>query len=207
MAKLSAQAVKELRDMTGLGMMECKRILQEAEGDLEKAKDVARKRGQEKVAKLADRATSEGIIETYIHHNRRVGVLIELNCTTDFVARNEEFRALAKDLAMHVAALQPQVVRREELDQEIVNGLKEHYASEVGGNKPPEILEKILEGKMRAWYEERVLMDQKFAKDDTKTVRQLIEEIIAKTGENVAVARFVRFEVGESASPAAAEAE
>lgn len=199
MAMTSAQAVKELRDMTGLGMMECKKILEEAGGDAEKAKQLARQRGQEKVAKLADRAGSEGIIESYVHFNKKVGVMLELNCNTDFVARNEAFKELAHDLAVHIAAMKPAVVNREDLDQELVNSIKSHYASEVPTNKPAEIIEKIAEGKMRTWYEERVLMDQKWAKDESKTIRQLIEEKIAVTKENITVARFARFEIGESA--------
>lgn len=201
MSSGGAQAVKELRELTGLGMMECKKILEEAGNDLAKAKDIARKRGQDKVAKVAGRAATEGIIDVYIHHNKKVGVLIELNCNTDFVARNEAFQNLARDLAMHIAALNPQVVRREDLDPQLVAGVKQHYAGEVGGGKkPPEVIEKIVEGRMRSWYEERVLLDQKFAKDDSKTVRQLIEEKMAQTGENIAVARFARFQVGESAA-------
>jgi elongation factor Ts len=201
MSSGGAQAVKELRELTGLGMMECKKILEEAGNDLAKAKDIARKRGQDKVSKVAGRAATEGIIDVYIHHNKKVGVLIELNCNTDFVARNENFQALARDLAMHIAALNPQVVRREDLDPQLVAGVKEHYAGEVGGGKkPPEVIEKIVEGKMRSWYEERVLLDQKFAKDESKTVRQLIEEKMAQTGENISVARFARFQVGESAA-------
>ncbi|QDU60374.1 Elongation factor Ts [Planctomycetes bacterium Pan216] len=199
MAATTAQAVKELRDMTGLGMMECKKILSEADGDIGKAKDMARKRGQEKVAKLAARSASEGIIEVYIHHNSKVGVLIELNCNTDFVARNETFRQLARDLAMHIAALSPQCVTREELDQEVVKGIREHHAKDVPQGKPAEVIEKIVDGKMRVWFEERVLLDQKFAKDDSKTIRQLLEDATSQTGENVTVARFVRFEVGETA--------
>jgi elongation factor Ts len=200
MAATGAQAVKELREMTGLGMMDCKRILEEAGGDIVKAKDLARKRGQEKVAKLSDRAASEGIVDVYLHHNRKVGVLLELNCNTDFVARNEKFRALARDLAMHIAAMRPQVVNREDLDPDLLSSIKQHYAAEVGEKKPPQVIEKIVEGKMRSWYEERVLMDQKFAKDDSKTVRQLIDECVAVTGENIRVARFVRFEVGQAAA-------
>jgi elongation factor Ts len=201
MAKSTAQAVKELRDMTGLGLMECKRILEEAGNDPEKAKDLARRRGQEKGAKVAGRAASEGIIHSYIHHNKRVGVLLELNCNTDFVARNETFVELARELGMHIAALRPQVVNREDLDQDLVNSIREHHASQAPPNKPQEIVEKIVDGKMRTWYEERVLMDQKWAKDDSKTIRDLIDEVIAVTRENVRVGRFVRYEVGETAEP------
>lgn len=198
MASSSPQAVKELRELTGLGMMECKKILDEAGGDLEKAKDLVAKRGQDRAQKVAGRMATEGTIECYLHHNGKVGVLIELNCNTDFVARNEDFRQLARDLAMHIAALSPQVVQREDLDAELVASLRTHYASEVPKGKPQEIVEKIVDGKMQSWFAERVLLDQPFAKDDSKTVRQLIEEKIAKTKENIKVARFVRYQVGAS---------
>jgi elongation factor Ts len=184
--------------MTGLGMMECKKILAEADNDLEKAKDLARKRGQEKVAKMAGRAATEGIICSYIHHNNRVGVLLELNCNTDFVARNEQFVTLARELAMHIAALRPQTVSRDELDPELVAAIREHYAKEVPSNKPKEVIDKIVDGKMRSWYEERVLLDQKWAKDESKTIKQLIDDVIAQTKENVAIRRFTRYEVGEA---------
>lgn len=203
----SAQAVKELREMTGLGMMDCKKILDEAGNDLEKAKDLARKRGQEKVAKLADRQASEGIIEIYLHHNNKVGAMVELNCNTDFVARNEDFVKLAKDLAIHVAAMKPAVLTREELDAELVASLRTHYAKEAPPNKPAEIIEKFVDGKMRAYYEERVLLDQKFVLDDSKTVRQMVESLTSTTKENVTIARFARFEVGETAPKDAPEAE
>lgn len=205
MSKASPQAVKELREMTGLGMMECKKILEETGGDLEKAKELCAQRGQDRAQKVAGRMASEGTIESYMHHNGKVGVLIELNCNTDFVARNPEFKQLAKDLAMHIAALNPQVVNREELDPKLVASLREHYSSEVPQNKPKEIIEKIVDGKMQSWYAERVLLDQPYAKDDSKTVRKLIEEKIATTKENISVARFVRYQVGELAKEAPAE--
>lgn len=206
MTMSSAQAVKQLREMTGLGMMECKKILDEVGNDFEKAKQEAQKRGLAKVSKLAGRAAGEGIIETYMHHDGKLGVMVELNCNTDFVARNEDFRALAKGIALHVAALNPEVLRREDLDQTIVDGIKEHYRKEVTG-KPAEVTEKIVEGKMKTWYEERVLLDQIYVKDESKkkTVRQVLEEAAAKTGENVSISRYCRFKVGESAAPPAAE--
>lgn len=205
MAKPSAAAVKELRDMSGLGMMECKKILEEANNDLAKAKELIIKRGQERAAKLADRVGTEGIIETYIHHDGKLGVMVELKCNTDFVARGDEFRNLAKEIAVQIAARGPKVVRREELDQDLVKSIKEHHAKEVGGSKPPEIVEKIVEGKMRSWYEERVLLDQLWVKDESKTIKQLIEEKVATTKENITVARFARFRVGETAESAEAE--
>lgn len=205
MAKPSATAVKELRDMSGMGMMECKKILEEAGGDLAKAKELIAKRGKDRAAKLASRVGTEGIIETYVHHDGKLGVMVELNCNTDFVARGEEFRTLAREIAVQIAARGPQVVRRDELDQELVASIKEHHAKEAGGNKPAEILEKIIEGKMRSWYEERVLLDQQWVKDESKTIQQLIEEKIATTKENITIARFARFRVGETAPAEAAE--
>ena len=196
MAISPAQAVKELRELTGLGMMECKKLLDEAGNDFEKAKKAAIERGGKKIEKVAGRETSEGIVYSYIHHNQKVGVMIELNCNTDFVARNESFRQLAHDLAMHITAMKPEVVRRDEVDQELVAGVRRHLSKEVGEGKPANVVEKIVDGKMRSWYEERVLLDQPFAKDGSKTIQKLIEEEIGKTGENIAVSRFVRFEVG-----------
>lgn len=205
MANASPQAVKELRELTGLGMMECKKILEETGGNLEKAKELCAKRGQDRAQKVAGRTASEGTVDCYIHHNGKVGVLLELNCNTDFVARNPEFSKLARELAMHVAAMSPQVVQREDLDPELVASLREHYGKDVPKNKPQEIIDKIVDGKMQSWYAERVLLDQPFAMDTTKTVRKLIEEKIATTKENIRVARFVRFQVGETASKAAPE--
>ncbi|MFO0949446.1 MAG: elongation factor Ts [Planctomycetota bacterium] len=161
------------------------------------------KRGQDRAQKVAGRTATEGTVECYLHHNGKVGVLIELNCNTDFVARNEDFRQLARDLAMHIAALSPVVVNREDLDAELVSSLRTHYASEVPKGKPQQIVDKIVDGKMQSWFAERVLLDQPFAKDDSKTVRQLIEEKIAKTKENIQVARFVRYQVGATAAAAA----
>lgn len=201
MSKSSAEAVKQLREITGLGMMECKRILEEQGGDFEKAKLEAAKRGLAKAGKLAGRAATEGVIETYIHFDGKLGVMIELNCNTDFVARNEDFRALARGIAMHIAALDPEVMRREQLDPSLVESVRSHYQSEVPGNKPPEVIEKIVEGKMRTWFAERVLLDQIYVKDESKskTVQQVIDEHISKLGENVAISRYVRFKVGEAA--------
>jgi elongation factor Ts len=204
MALSNAEAVKQLRELTGLGMMECKKILAEFNGDFEKAKAEAAKRGLAKAGKLSGRATSEGVIETYIHFDGKLGVMVELNCNTDFVARNEDFRALAKGIALHIAALNPEVIRRDQLDQKLVADIKTHHMSEIKG-KPPEVAEKIAEGKMKTYFEERVLLDQIYVKDESKkkTVQQVIEEHIAKLGENVTISRFARFKVGEGAAPAA----
>lgn len=202
----SAQAVKELREMTGLGMMECKKILEEAGGNFDKAKEIVVLRGKERAAKLSERKGTEGIIEVYMHHDHKLGVIVELNCNTDFVARGEPFRELARELAIHIAARSPKVIQREELDQTVVNGIRTHYLSEIDERKPQQVREKIAEGKMQSWFEERVLLDQIWVKDSSKTIRQLIEEKIASIKENITVARFARFKVGE-ADTAKAEGE
>jgi elongation factor Ts len=206
MALSNAEAVKQLRELTGLGMMECKKILGECDGDFEKARQEAAKRGLAKAGKLAGRVTTEGVIETYIHFDGKLGVMVELNCNTDFVARNEDFRALARGIALHIAALNPEVIRRDQLDQSLVASIKAHHMDEIKG-KPPEVAEKIAEGKMKTYYEERVLLDQIYVKDESKkkTIQQVIEEHIAKLGENVTISRFARFKVGEGSSPAPAE--
>ena len=202
MATTPAQAVKELRDLTGLGMMECKKILEEAGGDFNKAKDLCVKRGQDRAAKLAEKAATEGIISIYHHHDGKLAVMVELRCNTDFVARGEPFKNLAKELAMHIAAMSPQVVERNELDASVVEAVRAHKATEVPGNKPKEFIDKIVDGKMGSWYEERVLLDQKWVKDPSKTIRQLIQDLIATTKENITVGRFARFKVGEGDAPA-----
>lgn len=204
MAMSSAESVKQLRELTGLGMMECKRILGECDNDFEKAKAEATKRGLAKAGKLAGRAATEGIIDFYLHHDGKLGVMIELNCNTDFVARNDDFKSLARGLALHIAALNPECVRRDQLDQTLVESIRDHHRSEVTG-KPPEVIEKIVDGKMKTWFEERVLLDQIYVKDESKkkTVQQVLEEAAAKTGENVSISRFARFKVGEAAAPAA----
>jgi elongation factor Ts len=196
MAEITAQAVNEFRKKTGLGLMECKALLQEAGGNLEKAETLAKERGLKKAELRAGRAAKAGRIEVYIHHDARSGVLIELNCETDFVARNEEFKQLAKDLALHIMACNPTYVRQEDIPADVVAEQKRIFMAQVA-DKPANIQEKIAEGKLNAWYAESVLMDQKFVKDDTKTVRDVILAVAARTGENISVARFARFVVGE----------
>jgi len=196
MAEITAQAVNEFRKKTGLGLMECKALLKEADGDMTKAETLAKERGMKKAELRAGRAAKAGRIEVYIHHDARSGVMIELNCETDFVARNEEFKQLAKDLALHIMATNPLYVRRDEVPEDVVAEQKRIFMAQAA-EKPQNIQEKIAEGKLNAWYGESVLMDQMFVKDDTKTVRDIILAVNSRTGENISVARFARFVVGE----------
>jgi elongation factor Ts len=194
---ITAKDVKELRDRTGAGMMDCKKALQEADGDMEKAIDILRTKGAAKAAKRAARATNHGTLGNYIHFGGRIGVLVELNCETDFVANTEDFRQLAKDLAMHVAAANPMGVREEDIPEEVVARERDIYLEQVKAEgKPENIQEKIVDGKLKKFFKENVLLEQPFVKDPDKTVGSLVTEVSAKTGENIGVARFVRLEVG-----------
>lgn len=195
---ISAAQVKELRDQTGAGMMECKRALQEADGDLEKATKVLRERGLAAAEKKAMRSTEEGVIGQYIHAGGKLGVLVEVNCETDFVARTDEFQDLVKDIAMHIAASNPRVVRRDEVTQEDLDQEREIYRNQAAASgKPPEVVEKIVEGKMRKFYSEVCLYEQPFVKDPEHTVEDFIKSRIATIKENISVSRFARFKVGE----------
>jgi elongation factor Ts len=198
MAEITAQAVNEFRKKTGLGLMECKKLLQEADGDLKKAETLAKERGLKQAELRAGRSAKAGRIEVYIHHDAKSGVLIELNCETDFVARNEEFKQLAKDLALHIMAANPTYVRQEDVPEEAVAEQKRIFMSQVA-DKPVNIQEKIAQGKLDSWFAESVLMDQKFVKDETGTrsVRDVILAVNSRTGENISVARFARFILGE----------
>jgi elongation factor Ts len=196
MAEITAGAVNEFRKKTGLGRMECKALLKEADGDPKKAETLAKERGLKQAELRAGRAAKAGRVEVYIHHDAKSGALIELNCETDFVARNDEFKQLAKDLALHVLAANPLFVRREDVPEQIIAEQKRIFMSQVG-DKPVNMQEKIADGKLNSWFAESVLLDQKFVKDDTKTVREIITAVNARTGENVSVARFARFIVGE----------
>lgn len=194
---ISAAQVKELRDSTGLPMMECKKALEESNGDPEKAKEILRKRGLKIADKKASRQTHEGIIGSYVHHNNKIAVLVEVNCETDFVARNEEFRGFVKDLCMHIAWAKPLAVRREELPAELV--AKEREIASATLTKVPEAKRQAaIEGKLeKTLYAQKVLLDQPFCKDETRTVGQVLSELIAKLRENITIRRFVRFELGE----------
>jgi elongation factor Ts len=195
MAEITAQAVNEFRKKTGLGLMECKKLLQEAGGDLKQAETLAKERGLKQAELRAGRAAKAGRIEVYIHHDAKSGVLIEINCETDFVARNEEFKQLAKDLALHVMATNPAFVKREDVPEDVITEQKRIFMSQVA-DKPVNIQEKIAQGKLDSWFAESVLMDQQFVKDDTKSVKDVILAVNARTGENISVARFARFVVG-----------
>ncbi len=196
---VSAKEVKALRDRTGAGMMDCKRALQETDGEFETAVDLLRTKGAAKAAKRADKATNEGTVGHYLHHGARIGVLVELNCETDFVANTEEFRELARDLAMHVAATNPVSVRSEDLPEGVIQRERQIYLEQVKAEgKPESIQEKIIEGKMRKFFEESTLLKQPFVKNPDRTIEDLITEISSKTGEKIQVARFARLEVGVS---------
>jgi elongation factor Ts len=196
---VSAQQVKELRDRTGAGFTACREALVEGGGDVEQAINILRKKGQAAAAKKAQRATSEGLVSSYIHAGGKIGVLIEMNCESDFVARTDEFQRLCHDVAMHIAALDPRFLRREEVTQETLDREREIYkeqAKQTG--KPEAVIEKIVTGKMEKFYEENCLYEQHFIKDEAMTVKELIDHTIAKIGENIAIRRFARFKVGES---------
>jgi elongation factor Ts len=202
MAEITAQAVNEFRKATGLGLMECKTLLKEADGDLKKAMTLAKEKHGKNAENRAGRATTAGRIEVYIHHDGKSGGMIEVNCETDFVARNDEFRQLAKDLALQVVAARPLCVRREEVPAETLAEQKQVFVAQAA-DKPENIREKIADGKLNAWYSEVVLMDQKFVKDEAKTIRDMVQEVNARTGENISVSRFARFVVGEPGRPTA----
>ncbi len=197
---ISASDVKELRERTGAGMMECKRALEEASGDMETAIDILRVKGAAKAAKRAERETREGVIGSYIHMGGKIGVLVEVNCETDFVARTEGFRELAKNIAMHVAAANPLAVTEAEIPADIVEREKAVFLEQVKNEgKPEKIWDKIIEGKLRKFYQDNALVDQIYVKDPEgkQTVGQLITEVSARTGERIVVRRFVRFALGE----------
>ena len=201
MSEISAAQVKELRERTGAGMMDCKRALQDADGDVERAVELLRERGLASVAKRQGRTADQGRIDSYIHFNNTVGVLVEVNCETDFVANTDEFRQLVKDIALHIASpAAPRWLVREDVPASVVDQ-EEHIArvqaKEAG--KPDEVIERIVGGKLDSFYKDNVLLEQPFVKDDAKTVRQLLDEMGARVGERVAVRRFVRYKLGESA--------
>ena len=195
---VTAQSVKELRERTGAGMMDCKKALVEVNGDMEKAVDYLREKGLAAAAKKAGRVASEGLIESYIHGGGRIGVLLELNCETDFVAKTDNFKALARDIAMQIAAANPLYVRREEVPEEVIKHEREILrAQALNEGKPANIAEKMIDGRIEKYYKENCLLEQAFIKDTEKNVGQLITEAIAKIGENISMRRFVRYQLGE----------
>jgi elongation factor Ts len=206
----SAQLVKELRDRTGAGFADCRAALVEAAGDIEQAINVLRKKGQAAAAKKAQRATSEGLVSCYIHAGGKIGVLIEINCESDFVARTEDFQHLCHDVAMHIAALDPRFLRREDVTQETLDREREIYRDQAKATgKPQNVIDKIVTGKMEKFYEENCLYEQHFIKDEGTTVKELVDQAISKVGENITIRRFSRFKVGEmdGAAPASAGSE
>jgi elongation factor Ts len=196
--KISTQMIKELREATGAGVLESKKILEAVDGDFDKAVDELRKKGAARAAKRANRSANEGVVELYAHHSGRVGVMLELNCETDFVARNENFQTLAHDLVLHIAAMKPlylssDEVPQEDLDREL-NVLREQALAE---GKPAEIVDKIVQGRMNKFYEETCLLEQPFVRDDSVKIKQMLTNTIQMTGENIVVRRFVRYDLGE----------
>lgn len=199
MANISAAMVKQLREKTGAGMMDCKKALSEVNGDIEKAIEHLRKKGLATAKKRAGRALSEGIIQSYIHMNSKLGVLVEVNCETDFVAKNEDFQEFTKNIAMHIAATNPLGIAAEDISPEIIEKEKEIYraqALEMG--KPENVVDKIVEGKLNKFYEENCLLNQPYVRDTDISVADLLNELIAKIGENISIKRFVRYQIGES---------
>jgi elongation factor Ts len=199
MADISAALVKQLRDKTGAGMMECKAALTEANGNMEEAITLLRKRGLAQAAKRAGRATAQGLIGSYIHLGGRIGVLVEVNCESDFVARTDDFNNLVREVGMHIAAADPKWVRREDVPADAIEKEKAIYRAQMEKeNKPAHVMEKIIEGKLGSFYSQFVLLDQPSIRDGAVTIAQLVAAASAKTGENIQVSRFVRFRVGES---------
>jgi elongation factor Ts len=199
--EIPATLVKKLRDLTGAGMMECKAALSEANGDLEAATTILRKRGLAQAAKKSGRATSEGLIGSYIHAGGKIGVLVEINCESDFVARTDDFQTLLKEIALQIAAANPTYVKREDVPAAILDREREIYRAQMqDSGKPAPVIDKIVEGKLGSFYEQVCLLDQPSIRDPKTSVGQLLQQVVAKLGENIGVARFVRFKVGEGAA-------
>lgn len=201
MTQISAEMVRDLREKTGAGLMDCKRALGETAGDLEKAVEYLRKKGIATAEKKAGRATNQGLVASYIHAGGTLGVLVEINCETDFVAKTEDFQTLIKDVAMHVAAANPLVVRRDQVPEAVVAREREIYRAQAEGTgKPAPVIEKIVDGKMEKFFAESCLEEQAFVKDPEKTIKALVAERVAKLGENITIRRFARFRLGEEQS-------
>jgi elongation factor Ts len=205
MAEVTAVAVKALREKTGAGMMECKKALIEANGNEERANEILRERGLASAKKKEGRVAAEGVVGSYIHMGGKVGVLVEVNCETDFVARGEEFQQLVKDIAMHIAAAEPRYVSRDEVSSEVLDKEREIARAQAkndpkNANKPEQVLDKIVEGRLNKFYEEFVLLDQPFIKEPAQTVGEMVTEKVAKTGEKITIRRFARYKMGEGLS-------
>ena len=199
MSTISAKMVMQLREKTGAGIMDCKGALTECNGDIDKAVDFLRKKGLATAAKRAGRTMTEGIVESYIHMDSKLGVLVEVNCETDFVAKNDDFKAFAKNIAMHIAATNPVGIRPEDVSEEIINKEKEIYRGQVlEMGKPEKIADKIVEGKLKKYFKENCLMDQDYVRNPEMTIADLLNEMIAIIGENISIKRFARFKIGES---------
>ncbi|MCG6973687.1 MAG: translation elongation factor Ts [Desulfobacterales bacterium] len=198
MSTISAKTVMQLREKTGAGIMDCKEALTECNGDMDSAVDFLRKKGLATAAKRAGRAMTEGVIQSYIHMDGKLGVLVEVNCETDFVAKNDDFNAFAKNLAMHIAAMNPVAIRPEEVSEEIVSKEKEIYRAQVlEMGKPEKIADKIVDGKIQKYFKENCLMNQAYVRNPDMTIEDLLNEMIAKIGENISIKRFARFRIGE----------
>ena len=195
--KPSTDDIKRLRDETGAGVADVRNALIKAEGDYERARAFLAEAGQAKADKKAERAANEGLVGSYIHAGGKIGVLVEINCETDFVARNERFKELVRDVAMHVAAMSPQYLDRESVPADVVDGVKAELEKTVPAGKPPEVVEKILTGKLNKWYEEHTLLEQPFVKDDAQTVGELVKSVSGVLGERIQVRRYVKFALGE----------
>jgi elongation factor Ts len=199
MAEIKAEMVKQLREKTGAGMMDCKKALLEVKGDMDKALEFLRKKGLATAQKRAGRAMTEGTVQSYIHMTGKLGVLVEVNCETDFVAKNEDFKEFSKNIAMHIAASNPLGIKPEDIPEEIVENEKDIYRAQARDmGKPDNILDKIVDGKLRKFYQENCLLDQPFVRDPDISVADLMNELIAKIGENITIKRFVRYQIGES---------
>ena len=198
MATISAATVKQLREKTGAGIMDCKEALSECNGDISNAVDFLRKKGLATAAKRASRATTEGIIESYIHMDSKLGVLVEINCETDFVAKNDDFKEFAKNIAMHITATNPVSIRPEDVPKETIDKEKEIYRAQVlDMGKPEQVADKIVDGKMKKYFKENCLMNQDYVRDSNITIEDLLNEMVAKIGENITIKRFARFKIGE----------
>lgn len=198
MSKVSVNEIKQLREITGLGVMECKKALSESDGDIEKAKKILKKKGMKIAEKKSSRVTREGVIDGYIHYNSKLGAMVEVNCETDFVSKNENFLKLVHDIAMHVAAANPLYIDRNKISEEIINEKKKSFFFEaIEDGKPKDIAEKIAEQKMEEFFNNNCILEQNFIKNEQITVKELINEVIARMGENIEINRFVRFAFGE----------